>query len=270
LIDIETLESILSSDHLQIESEDWLLNLILSLGDDSSRLLKFTKIEFLSDSGLLLFVDLIEYCDLTEDHWNGIVSRLKGIDNNELRLRRFVRKTIDSVIISSIPDIFNVFDKKSSRLLYRGSRDGFRSAALDQKVDGHSHTVTIVATTKGFIFGGYMACEWDSDGCWKRDESKTSFLFTLRNPHNLSPRIFSLNDVRYSMLCNQSYAMVWFGNGGFIGIYEDCNVNCNSHNKAFNISPPTYVNDTGLPGSTLFTGEQNYTVKELEIFELSE
>jgi hypothetical protein len=70
--------------------------------------------------------------------------------------------SIDSVIISSIPDIFQVSGKKSYQVLYRGSRDGFRSIFLHQKVDGHSHTAMIVETTKGFIFGGYMACVWDS------------------------------------------------------------------------------------------------------------
>jgi hypothetical protein len=277
LIDIETLETILSSDNLRIESEDWLLNLILSLGDDYSGLLRLIKIAFLSESHLLLFVDHIEYCDITKNVWDGLVCRIKGISDNELRIRRFLPKridpvmasSIDSVIISSIPDIFKVLGKKSYQLLYRGSRDGFRSIPLHQKVDGHSHTVTIVETTKGFIFGGYMACVWDSSHSWKNDESQTSFLFTLRNPHNLASRIFRLNDKAHSMHCSPSSYLVWFGMSGCIGIFDDCNVNNKSHNKGFGNNQPTYVNDTGLSGSTLFTGKENYAVKELEIFKVT-
>jgi hypothetical protein len=268
-LDLETLESILSSDNLRIESEDWLLNLILSLGDDYLILLKQIKIEMLSDEGLLLFFDQIEYCDITCEIWNGLVRRFKGIEDNELRLRRFLRKEIDSLIISSIPNIFSVFGKTSYQLLYRGSRDGFRSGPFHQRVDGHSHTVTIVETTKGFVFGGYMVCQWDSSNSWKSDESMRSFLFTLKNPHNLAPRIFSLCQKEYSMLCYRTGYLVWFGNAGCIGIPDDCNENNNSHTNGYSLEKPTYANDTGLPGSTLFTGEKNFTVKELEIFEVS-
>jgi hypothetical protein len=70
------------------------------------------------------------------------------------------------------------------------------------------------------------------------------------------------------MVCNSGAGMVWFGYCGCIAISPDCNVNSKSHNKGFGLDQPTYVNDTGLPGSTLFTGEQNYVVKELEIFEI--
>jgi hypothetical protein len=52
LVDLATLETILSSEELRIESEDWLLKAILSLGSDHSSLLDFIRIEFLSDEGL--------------------------------------------------------------------------------------------------------------------------------------------------------------------------------------------------------------------------
>jgi hypothetical protein len=63
--------------------------------------------------------------------------------------------------------------------------------------------------------------------------------------------------------------MVWFGSSGAIGILDNCNVNNNSHNNGFGDQNSSFVNDTGLSGSTLFTGENNFTVKELEIFEVS-
>jgi hypothetical protein len=33
---------------------------------------------------------------------------------------------------------------------------------------------------------------WIQDNCWKVDESLRSFLFTLKNPHNISARRFAL------------------------------------------------------------------------------
>jgi hypothetical protein len=276
LLEVSTLETILSSDSLRIESEDFLLKLILSLGIDYSSLLRHIKLEFLSSDGLLSFFDHIEYYDFTHDHFTGLVNRLKCYEDENIRKHRYfehemkIQSGLDSVIISSIASIFDVLKSKSYQLLYRGSRDGFDSKSLHQRIDGHSHTLTIIETTKGFIFGGYIACEWDSSGQWKCDDSLKSFLFTLKNPHHLSSRTFPLNPDRKqdTILCYPSAQMVWFGISGAIAIFDNCNVNNNSHNRGFGISQPSFVNDTGLPGSTLFTGEEYFTVKELEIFEI--
>jgi hypothetical protein len=140
---------------------------------------------------------------------------LKYIENDSIRKRRYftaeVKIQIDSVIISSIPSIFNVLESKHYQLLYRGSRDGFYSKALHQRVDSHSHTLTIVETMKGL-------------------------LFTLKNP--LKPDLA-------------------------------CNASNNSHNRGLDHPKLSFVNETGLPASTLFTGEETFTVKDLGIFEVS-
>jgi hypothetical protein len=62
--------------------------------------------------------------------------------------------------------------------------------------------------------------------------------------------------------------MAFIGGCGAIGIYDDCNVNNKSHTTSWDDQNASYANDTGLAGSTLLTGEKNFTVKELEIFEL--
>jgi hypothetical protein len=229
----------------------------------------------LSSDGLLSFFEHLEYDNFTSDHFTGLVNRLKCLENDSIRKHRYfppeVKIQIDSVIISSIPSIFNVLKSKSYHLLYRGSRDGFDSTPFHQRVDYHSHTLTIVETTKGFIFGGYIANEWDSSNKWKSDDSLKSFLFTLKNPHNLAARTFSLKPDRkqYIIYCYSNTYLVWFGYCGGIALYDNCNITNNSHNNGFSHPQSSFVNDTGLPGSTLFTGEATFTVKELEIFEIS-
>jgi hypothetical protein len=192
LLDIETLRGILSSESLRIESEDWLLKQLLKLGHDYSMLFEFVRFEFLSNESISLFVDHFEYYELSETIWHGIVRRLKKDEDRTMKSLRFCDSMqsvsnsisrLDSIIISSIPSIFNEFGSKTYRLLYRGSRDGFDSVHFHAKVDGHSNTVTIIETTKGFIFGGYMKCGWDSSNSWKTDDSQTSFLFTSKIPH---------------------------------------------------------------------------------------
>src|SRR5262245_59210240 len=46
------------------------------------------------------------------------------------------------------------------RLLYRGSRDGFEAGRFHDVCDGHSHTLTIVESEFGCVFGGYTPIAW--------------------------------------------------------------------------------------------------------------
>jgi hypothetical protein len=256
----------------------------MSLGSEYSSLLCYVHYEFLSESAFSNFIANLSYIDVTEDIWDGIIQRIVGNEDFELKSRRFSksqpdfalesqpRRDIDSLIISTIPSIFNDFGNQSYQLLYRGSRDGFDCANEHAKVDGHSNTITLVETTEGFIFGGYTPCQWDSSDTWKADESHRSFLFTLKNPHNIPARTFLMKPEQklYAMCCHSTGCLVWIGHYGAIGILPDCNSNSKSHNDGFGHSSSSFVNDTGLDGKTLFTGKSNFRVKELEIFELTE
>jgi hypothetical protein len=273
LLDLETLSTILSSDSLRIESEEWLLHFILSLGADYSTLLNYVRFEFMSDEGISSFVDNICYFELTEDIWHNLVRRLKHIEDYNLKRRRFSEiptKQIDSSIISSIPSLLDEFNEKQYELLYRGSRDGFESVTKHRLVDGHSHTLTLIETTRGYIFGCYIVCCNDSSNSWKTDDSLKSFIFTLKNPHKLSPHKFPLKADRkqYAMHCHSSDRLMWIGWSGSIVIYDNCNINTKSCTGYWDTDQSSYANDTGLDGNTLFAGEKNFTVKELEIFEL--
>jgi hypothetical protein len=220
-----------------------------------------------------LFANTIEYYELTEDIWSHLVRRLTKIEDCEMKRHRFcipASKRIDSLIISSIPSLFDEFGTKRYELLYRGSRDGFDSVNFHNRVDGHSHTIILIETTKGYIFGSYIVCCWDSSNSWKGDNSVQSFIFTLKNPHNLSPHKFPLKAEMkgYAMWCFPTTCMIWIGNTAAICISDGCNVNNKSCTATWDIQSASYANDTGLDGCTLFTGEKNFTVKELEIFEL--
>jgi hypothetical protein len=65
--------------------------------------------------------------------------------------------------------------------------------------------------TEGSIFGGFTPVEWEwewelewnSNSCWKADDNLRSFLFTLKNPHNIPVRRFALrSEKKYqAILC---------------------------------------------------------------------
>jgi hypothetical protein len=58
----------------------------------------------------------------------------------------------------------------------------------------------VILDTKGNIFGGFTPVEWESHTAvsisdisnWKADDSLKSFVFTLKNPHNIPARRFVL------------------------------------------------------------------------------
>jgi hypothetical protein len=268
-LSINTLDSILSSDSLRIVNEDWFLNVLFEINVDHSFLFCHLRLEFLSSDSISRLCDSIDYTELTEDIWRSIVNRLKGLCDEGCRQRRFFGGHVsgfDSKVISKFPDILSEFRNQRHMLLYRGSRDGFGSSDFHGKCDGQSHTITLIRTTKDFIFGGYTPLSWDSTNSYKPDSSHLSFIFTIANPHNLKSRKFALrpNSSQYAIRCNASGGPI-FGYGHTIHVYNNCAA-CNSNYTYLS----GYVNDTGLDDKTVFTGEQYFTMKEIEVFALTE
>jgi hypothetical protein len=166
----------------------------------------------------------------------------------------------DSSIVSGLPPLFSDWASRTFRLLYR-TRDGFAAKDFHRQCDGHAPTIVFVLTPEGFCFGGYTPCTWASDGGWQRDDRQESFLFTLHNPHGIEPRKFAIKEDRRkdAVFCKQSEMR--FGGGPDLRLSEK------SYTGGFGI---TYLNDTGIDGSAFFTGARNFTVKEVEVFEIGD
>jgi hypothetical protein len=98
------------------------------------------------------------------------------------------------VIISDFPEIFAEFRGKRLSLLWRGGRDGFGPRDFHSHCDRHANTLTVILDTNRDIFGGFTQVEWESarPGKLKADASLKSFLFTLKNLHNVPARRFAL------------------------------------------------------------------------------
>jgi hypothetical protein len=262
-LDKTTLHNIIKSPFLKLADEDVFLKLLIELGSDYKGFLSYIDIVHLTGDGLSLFVDHLEFDDLTESIWHQIIARLKNDTLIALSSDRYVPGVIgfESLILDSYPKILKEFGKKTWTLLYRGSRDGFKPSNFHSKCDKESNTVTLIETTKGFIFGGFTPIPWDSSSGYKSDPSEKSFIFTLKNANNISPRAFKLSSASVAILCNSAYGPT-FGNGHDIHLYNDFTINSNNYTNV----GIAYVNDTGIAGTRLFTGEECFTVKEMEIF----
>ena len=75
------------------------------------------------------------------------------------------------------------------RLLYRGSRDGFRAEAFHQRCDNkQAPTLTVIReAARGFVFGAYSDAVWSSDDVWHEKGRVNPWVFSLRNPKGVQP-----------------------------------------------------------------------------------
>jgi hypothetical protein len=113
--------------------------------------------------------------------------------------------------------------------------------------------------------------EWDSTSFperniygFKADPSLKSFLFALKNPHNVPAPRFPLK-AEY-----KDKAIIYHPSHS--PDFQDITVfnSCNAHNKSSMHPGHNYTNDARLGGSTLFTGSHNFQVKEIEVFEITD
>jgi hypothetical protein len=122
--------------------------------------------------------------------------------------------------------------------------------------------------TKGNIFGGFTPVEWESGPVHgKADQSQKSFVFTVKNPHNLSARRFCLkSDKKHQAIsCNSGSGPDFYD----ISVSGQCHSDMESY-AYFNGTHDVYKNDTGLNGETLFAGSNCFRVEEIEVFEITD
>jgi len=166
---------------------------------------------------------------------------------------------------------------KKIELLYRGSRDGFSAKNFHEKCDNKGETLTIIKSDKDFIFGGYTEINWDST-IWnkkigennnsRRNGNGNEFVFSLKNPHNIHPSKFNLKNewLNHSICCDGNLGPIFGCND--IRIENNCNVKKNRF-TFYDFNPGEYCfDDTTGKKRLLFTGENSYTVKEIEVFNI--
>jgi hypothetical protein len=167
--------------------------------------------------------------------------------------------------LETYPSILSEFAECRWKLLYRGSDDGFGASNFHKKCDGIANTVTIILSTTDRIFGGFTPVSWDSTSGYKPDPTNQSFVFRIKNTRQSDPRKFQLSNPSRAICCSPSWGPT-FGNGYDIAVADCCNQNTNSYTNL----GKAYANDTGIDGKEVFTGEFNFTVKEIEVFTITE
>jgi hypothetical protein len=254
---VEALDDILAEGSFSVVSEDDLLKKLLNLGEDYVPLLRRIAIEFLSTTGLAIMAEHFVF----PPEWVccAVVGRFLHPPPPPLP------SGWDSVIVADFPEIFNEFRNKRFSLLWRGSRDSFRVDAFHGRCDRHPNTLTVILDTDGNIFGGFTPVAWDRISDRKGDPSGKSFLFTLKNPHNVAPRKFALRPEKKCMAIT-----CWPGWGPH---FNDIAISNDPMDDIYNTKTrdfgQCYTNDTGLEGRTFFTGSPGFRAMDIEVFQIS-
>jgi hypothetical protein len=265
------LEAILSDSKLVLADEDLLFEVVHRRASADLAyfgLLEFVRFEFLSEDCMAKAVELISnsFELLTFGIWSSLRTRLtfSATATPLSEPGRFLAlPPIDSTIISSIPDIFSVFGAERLKLLYRASRDGFETSAFHDRCNGHSNTVTLVSSSKGWIFGGYTPLPWSSREGASSDPSLRSCIFTIKNPHNLAPRIFKLKQQENAIYNHLKYGPR-FGDGMAADLWV-CGESFLANSSVLGMS---YINNTGIEGSKVLAGSSCFSPNEIEVFEV--
>jgi hypothetical protein len=187
-------------------------------------------------------------------------SNLFNIDYSYFQLDKSkILKEIDSSIMGDL------FYKKRSELIFRGSEHGFKAEKFHQFCDGKFPTLVLIKSNFGKIFGGYTKCKWNSNDCWVADDSRTSFIFSINNTsrHNIKLP-------KYAIYCGKAHGPI-FGKGYDIYISNNCNVNNNSF---CNLGNSYILNNSAksesIESKSYLAGNVNFKVTELEVFQILE
>jgi hypothetical protein len=102
-LEVHELEAILTSPALLLETEDWLLNLIL--GKDLFRvLLRYVQCKFLTSAGIEKFIDSVAIDSIDSKLWSSICDRLRGVESCRtarfLQLFPYAQRDFDGIIAS--------------------------------------------------------------------------------------------------------------------------------------------------------------------------
>jgi hypothetical protein len=221
--------------------------------------------------------DLANLRQLSERHGNQIsrvearVSELSALPTGVGQLVPAQRRAVGdetirgdkSAILADFNSFLPRFQTKSFRLLWRGSRDGFKAEAFHRRCDGHANTITIIKDTHNNVFGGFTPVVWSartSPPYEIPDLSGLSFIFAFSKPDTSRPSIFPLRpSEQVRAIFSRSTFGPRFGVADIL-ISNDCNVggsHTSESGRVYDVS-----GSSGLLKTPLFV------VQEIETFEI--
>ena len=148
--------------------------------------------------------------------------------------------------------------------MWRGTRDGFDSAAFHRLCDGKDKTLTVVKNTEGFIFGGFTAVPWSSVKGYKTDD--TAFIFSLTNPSGSTLKL-KATQPEQAVYHHPSWGPVFGGGDSDLYVCNSSNTNRRSYMNLQSYELPNAL--SGKEGRKFIVGaaDRNFQTVEIEIYQ---
>lgn len=242
---------------------------------------------FIEEDLIVYHIGPIKYIEATiERIQKELKEKSKDIQNNSMDSKimpYFQRQLIDMYGFQELRDFCDdddgteKIDEEESqgmfwRLVYRGSRDGFSAKDFHSKCDGIKHTMTLVKSKDGSIFGGFANKAWKSDnGTWV-DDPKAS-IFTVANKDGI--RFSRGNSERKTAIWHSAEHGPCFGKDIWISSNSNdnrksfCNLGHSYKKKNPRLFGDDYKFDTDRAKS-LLAGSYHFRTAEIEVFEVYE
>ncbi len=154
--------------------------------------------------------------------------------------------------------------KTNWRLIYKASRDGFRAADFHRCCDNKGETISVIHTTRGYLFGGYTDVPWTSASGVSK-QSLQSFLFAFRSSASGNTPVTATIASSSNAVYHHSSYCCTFGAGHNIYIADSSNTNSNSNSNWSNGQYYSYP-----PGVTSnvywLVGQQRFQTRDVEVF----
>ncbi len=156
---------------------------------------------------------------------------------------------------------------KTWSLVYRASRDGFRSEDFHYNCDGISNTITVIKATNGNVFGGFTVKAWQSNNLDVTDSR--AYIFSLINEEDRPFKVVCSNEGQYAICGDLNFGPCFGGDGitlRDIVIMSDSNSNQESFSSlGYSYKHPDYLCETEKANSIL-AGSSKFQTLEIEVY----
>ena len=115
-------------------------------------------------------------------------------------------------------------------LRYQATINGFDAQDFHSRCDQYNNTLTVIKTTRAFIFGGFTTANWSGSTQYKRDPN--AFIFSLINSDNL-PSLLTIKTPLKAIVADSTKGPV-FGMGFDFSVANQSNINTNSSSQSDN------------------------------------
>ena len=157
-------------------------------------------------------------------------------------------------------------------LIYRASMHGFASAKFHEMCKDKRHTLTIIKTTRGCVFGGYANVTWDTppdDDSFGYKNDPDAFIFSLVNTLK-RPMLMPIKNTPHAICTDPKYGPTFGFQPSDIFVTDRSHLNYYSKvNPGHSYELKDFASDLIIRDTFMTDSANHFQASEIEVFQLS-